>query len=146
MASAPEVKIRRMQEEDIPMIIEIDMKIVGTDRTISWPQKASSHFRTYYPPLSYVAEAEGKVVGFILGDVRGAEYALPLSGWIDIVGVDPTYQHRGIGRRLVETFYEGCRERGIRSRAVVREGDSRLVHFLGTVGFRRGELVEFVRE
>ncbi|MEE9202365.1 MAG: GNAT family N-acetyltransferase [Dehalococcoidia bacterium] len=141
---AAEIGVRRMQEEDIPAILAIDQKVVGRDRTPSWPQRVSSHFRTYYPPLSYVAETDDGVVGFILGDIRGAEYALPLSGWIDIVGVDPDYQSRGIGRRLIEAFMQGCRTKGIKPRAIIREGDTRLQDFLSQMGFRRGELVEFV--
>ena len=135
-----------MQEEDIPAILEIDQKVVGKDRTPTWPQRASSHFRTYYPPLSYVALVGGRVVGFILGDIRGAEYALPLSGWIDIMGVDPAYQSQGIGHRLIDTFFQGCRSRGLKARAIVRDGDTRLLHFLNQMSFRRGELVEFVRD
>jgi GNAT superfamily N-acetyltransferase len=91
-----------------------------------------------------VAEVGGRVVGFILGDIRGAEYALPLSGWIDIMGVDPEYQGKGIGHRLLEAFIQGCRSRGLKARAIVREGDSQLQGFLTQMGFRRGELVEFV--
>ncbi len=135
-----------MQEEDIPAILEIDQKVVGKDRTPTWPQRASSHFRTYYPPLSYVALVGGRVVGFILGDIRGAEYALPLSGWIDIMGVDPAYQSQGIGHRLIDTFFQGCRSRGLKARAIVRDGDTRLLRFLNQMSFRRGELVEFVRD
>jgi GNAT superfamily N-acetyltransferase len=141
-----EITIRRMHEEDIPTIVEIDRKVVGQDRTPTWPQQASSHFRTYYPPLSYVAEVGGKVVGFILGDIRGAEYALPLSGWIDIMGVDPEHHGQGIGHRLIETFMHGCRSRGIKARAIVQEGDTRLQDFLHQMGFHRGELVEFVQD
>jgi ribosomal protein S18 acetylase RimI-like enzyme len=86
------------------------------------------------------------VVGFILGDIRGAEYALPLSGWIDIVGVDPDCQGQGIGHLLIEAFIQGCRSRGIKARAIVREGDAQLQGFLSQLGFHRGELVEFVRD
>lgn len=145
MADTAQVRIRRMQEEDIPAILDIDNKIMGKDRSPSWPQRASSHFRTYYPPLSYVSEVEGRVVGFILGDVRGAEYALPLSGWIDIVGAAPEFQGQKVGKRLVEAFCEGCRSRGIKARALVRDGDQHLLRFLAAVGFQRWELVEFVR-
>lgn len=145
-ALAADIVLRRMQEEDIPAILEIDRKVVGQDRTSTWPQQASSHFRTYYPPLSYVAEVDGAVVGFILGDIRGAEYALPLSGWIDIAGVDPAHQGRGIGHRLIDAFLQGCRSRGIKARAIVREGDAQLQGFLNEMGFHRGELVEFVHD
>jgi GNAT superfamily N-acetyltransferase len=141
-----DITIRRVHEEDIPAIVDIDRKVVGQDRTPTWPQQASSHFRTYYPPLSYVAEVGGSVVGFILGDIRGAEYALPLSGWIDIVGVDREHHGQGIGHRLIETFIHECRSPGIKARPIIREGDTLLQDFLSQMGFHRGELMEFVQD
>jgi len=65
--------IRMMSDGDMAAIVEIDKKIVGRARVASWPQKVSSHFKTYYPPLSFVAEVDNKVVGFIIGVIMGAE-------------------------------------------------------------------------
>ncbi len=79
MPEVTDPKIRNMTDSDMAAIVQIDQRITGSER--SWRQRASSHFRTYYAPLSFVAEVEGEVVGFIMGDVRGAEYALPLSGY-----------------------------------------------------------------
>jgi ribosomal protein S18 acetylase RimI-like enzyme len=126
-------------------IVEIDKKIVGKDRVTSWPQKASSHFRTYYPPLSFVAEVDKRVVGFIIGVVMGAEYALPLSGWINIIGVDPEYEGRGVGGMLLDAFVEACQRRGIKARLMVRQKDERLKKMLLSLGFQQGDLVDFVK-
>ncbi|MEW6033277.1 MAG: GNAT family N-acetyltransferase [Chloroflexota bacterium] len=143
MEQIPGLRIRNMTDGDMVSIVEIDRKIVGADR--DWPQRASSHFSTYHAPLSFIAEVEGKVVGFIIGDIRGAEYALPLSGWLDIMGVEPSYQGKGIGRKLMEAFVRGCRERGVKARVLFDEGNQRLKGFLTSAGFGRGNLVEFVR-
>ena len=86
------------------------------------------------------------VVGFILDDIRGAEYALPLSGWIDIMGMDPESHGQGIGHRLIETFIHGCLSRGIKARAIVQERDTWLQDFLYQMGFHQGKMVEFVRD
>jgi ribosomal protein S18 acetylase RimI-like enzyme len=139
------LRIRQMTEDDWEIISEIDGKITGKDRTPSWPQKASSHIRTFSPSLSFVAEVEDKVVGFILADIRGAEYALPLAGWIDSVGVDPEHHGQGIGRKLIETSIEECHLNGIKTRLMFRKSDERLKKFLRSLGFEQGELVEFVK-
>ena len=139
------LNIRQMTEDDWESISEIDSKITGKDRTPSWPQKASSHLRTFSPSLSFVAEIDDKVVGFILADIRGAEYALPLAGWIDSVGVDPEYQRQGIGRKLIETSIEECHLNGIKARLMVRKSDELLQKFLFSLGFEQGELIEFVK-
>ena len=139
------LRIREMTDIDMAAMIEIDKKITGKDRISSWPQKVSSHFKTYYPPLSFVAEIEGRVVGFIIGVVMGAEYSLPLSGWINIIGVDPSYQGKGIGKMLAKSFTEACHKRGIKARLMVRQSDERLKKMLLSLGFEQGELVDFVK-
>ena len=55
------------------------------------------------------------------------------------------YQGRGIGRRLVEAFWEQCQRSGVKVRVVIREDDERLVAFWTSVGFQRGNLVSYER-
>jgi len=140
---AKEVIIRKLRAEDFGDIIELDKRVVGKDRASSWPQRVASHFKTYEPLLSHVAEAEGKIVGFIIGDIRGSEYALPLGGWVDIEGVDPAYQRQGIGRKLIEAFERECRRYGVKTRIMVQENDERILKFVRSLGFRRGQLIDF---
>jgi ribosomal protein S18 acetylase RimI-like enzyme len=145
MESIEGVNIREMTERDMAALVQIDKRITGRDRASSWPQKVSSHFATYYPPLSFVAEIDGKVIGFILGVIMGAEYSLPLSGWINIIGVHPEYQGRGVGHMLTRAFIDECHHRGIKARLMVRQGDDRLKRMRLSLGFQQGELVDFVR-
>ena len=139
------LRIRTMTDNDMAAMVEIDKKITGKDRMSSWPQKVSSHKNTYYPPLSFIAEVDNRVVGFIIGVIMGAEYALPLSGWINTIGVDPEYQGRGIGRVLTKSLVEACHQRGIKARLMVRQRDERLKKMLVSLGFKQGDLVDFVK-
>ena len=51
--------------------------------------------------ISLVAELEGRVVGFILGDISGWEFGVPETiGWIDTIGVEPAYQKKGLATAL----------------------------------------------
>ena len=145
MDSTEGINIREMTEKDLAALVRIDKLITGRDRASSWPQKVSSHFATYYPPLSFVAESEGRVIGFIIGVIMGAEYSLPLSGWINIIGVHPDYQGRGVGRMLTRAFIDECHHRGIKARLMVRRTDERLKNMLLSLGFQQGDLVDFVK-
>lgn len=140
-----EVKIRKLTPGDVPGIRNIDKKIVGKERALSYPQRVDRYLEMYFPPLSHVAEVDGAIVGFILGDVRGWEYAMPASGWIDIIGVAPDYQRQGIGRKLIEVFVEECRRRNMKARAIIREGDERITRLFTAAGFQRGQLVDYER-
>jgi len=141
-----EIKIRRMTEEDIPHVKAIDELLAGPERALSWQVGADIEVAVYRPALSFVAELEGDMVGFVLGDIRGAEYGKDVRGWIDMVGVDPRHQHVGIGRRLVETFCGMCQQNKVNVEVVIREDDELLKGFFTSTGFRRGDLINFVKE
>jgi ribosomal protein S18 acetylase RimI-like enzyme len=85
------------------------------------------------------------VVGFLFGDIRIAVHGIDLGGWIDMVGVIPEYQRRGIGSMLVEAFCGECQKEGVRVRAIFREDDEQLIEFWTSVGFQRGKLICYRR-
>ena len=140
-----EVTIRKMTAADVAGIMGLDRRISGKERAPSWPQKVTRYLEMYYPPLCFVAELSGKIIGFILGDVRGWEYAQPAGGWIDIMGVDPDYRRQGVGRKLVLAFVDECHSRGMRTHIILRDDDERLRRFFASVDFKRGGLTEYER-
>lgn len=137
------VKIRSMMEADLGKIKDIDRALVGPGRALSWPLTVEADWWLNRPSLNFVAEMGGEVVGFLLGDIRGAEYGTNVSGWIDMMGVAPEYQRRGIGRRLVEAFGKECHRNAVKVRVVIREDDERLMGFWTSAGFQRGNLVSY---
>jgi ribosomal protein S18 acetylase RimI-like enzyme len=141
-----EIIIRRMTEEDISRVKAIDESLTGSSRALSWEVGAEIEVAVYRPALSFVAEVDGEVVGFILGDIRGAEYGKDLRGWIDMVGVNPRYQRSGMGRRLVERFCEVCQKNRVNAEVVIRDGDEILKGFFASLGFRRGDMINYVKE
>jgi ribosomal protein S18 acetylase RimI-like enzyme len=137
------IKIRRMINADLDKVKAIDRALAGERRALSWPLRVETEWAVYRPALSYVAELGDEIVGFLLGDIRGAEYGTDISGWIDMMGVAPQYQRQGIGRRLIETFREECKRNRVKAKVIVREDDERLTGFWTSVGFRRGKLISF---
>jgi predicted N-acetyltransferase YhbS len=91
----------------------------------------------------FVAEMDGEVVGFILGDIRDVEYGTEVGGWIDMMGVLPRHQSKGIGRKLVEAFCAECQQQKVKVRVVVVGDDKRLVKFWTSVGFQKASLVSY---
>lgn len=143
MASEQAV-ILKMNEGHIRGILALDEKITGVQRSPSWKQRVHRYLEAFYPPVCHVAELDGQVVGFILGDIRGWEYGLTAAAWVDIMGVDPAHQRCGIGKRLVEAFVRESRASGFKSiHVMVREDDDRLQPFLRSAGFMRGKLVDY---
>jgi len=89
-----------------------------------------------------VAELGGKVVGFMLADIRGGEFGLEEpGGWIERFGVDPDFQGRSLGRKLFEAVVEHLKQQGAKTvRTLVEKNDSDLASFLRALGFNDAPL------
>jgi len=156
-----DVKIRRMVEADLARVNEIDRLLFGEERVPTWPFSFESYWALYRPEFSFVAEVGGRVVGFIVGTLEKEEHGQSVLslrhtieppsrhrkvGWIDMIGIDPAYQHMGIGRSLGEAFHEECKRRDAVMRGIARESDVRLRDFMESVGFKSSELVVYEME
>ena len=152
------VKIRVLDESDLDAVVGIDKKVLGKERRAFWKRKIA--YAGIYPRPALVAEFEGKVVGFILGYVSGWEFGVPDTvGWIDTLGVDPTYQRRGIGRALFNALIEIFKSSGREETPEAGEPEKRevegvdvvytltswsdwdLLQFYHAMGFKKGEML-----
>jgi ribosomal protein S18 acetylase RimI-like enzyme len=140
-AVAEQVRIRSLSELDIARIVAIDERLSGVYRPEVWERRVMYYLRRD-PDASQVAEMGGKVVGFMLSDLRGGEFGLEeTSGWIERFGVDPDFQGRSIGRRLFEAVVEHLKREGATTvRTLVEKKDSELATFLRAVGFKDAPL------
>src|SRR5438105_1667970 len=136
-AVAEQLRIRSLTELDIARIVAIDERLTGVYRPEVWERRVMYYLRRN-PDLSQVAEMGGKVVGFMLSDLRGGEFGLEeTSGWIERFGVDPDFQGRSIGRRLFEAVVAQLKQQGaVALRTLVEKNDSELASFLRAVGFQ----------
>jgi ribosomal protein S18 acetylase RimI-like enzyme len=141
-AVAEQLRIRSLDELDVARIVSIDERLTGVYRPEVWERRVMYYLRRN-PDLSQVAEMGGKMVGFMLSDLRGGEFGLEeTSGWIERFGVDPDYQGRSIGRRLFEAVTAQLKEHGaVALRTLVEKNDTELASFLRAVGFKDSPLV-----
>ncbi|GAI08300.1 unnamed protein product [marine sediment metagenome] len=96
--------------------------------------------------LSFVAEVDGQVAGFILA--RRAYVGEPVTevGLIQILGVDPDYWHQGIASKLVNELLDACQSKKLNAvRIMVNERDSQLQGLFAHMGFRRGQLIDYTK-
>ncbi|MGD8546009.1 MAG: GNAT family N-acetyltransferase [Candidatus Bathyarchaeota archaeon] len=155
-----ELKTRALTENDLDAVVEIDRKVLGKTRREYWKRKIG--YADIYPRPALVAEMNGKVIGFILGYVSGWEFGVPDTvGWIDTIGVDPDYQHKGIGQRLFRDLVENFKRTGREAQPEAKEtsiegvnvvytlvkwNDWNLLRFFHKVGFKKGEMISLELE
>ena len=93
----------------------------------------------------FVAEAGGRVVGFVSGELReGSPTFLPKT-WasVDDVFVEPDHRNRGMGRALLQSVGEWARQRGASGISLqVAAANARARKFYEDLGFREISVYE----
>ncbi|MEW6262596.1 MAG: GNAT family N-acetyltransferase [Thermodesulfobacteriota bacterium] len=135
------VKVRVMRYEDLDDIIAIDTRVLGLTRPEYWQMKVEMAEKCSMASL--VAEADGQVVGFVLGDASGWEYGVPNTiGWIDTIGVLPEYQKKGVARLLMNEMIANLKKVGVEKIYTIVDWRSwDLLKFFSSLGFRKGEMI-----
>ena len=105
-ADAPGIYLRPAADADIPAIVAID-RAAFTPHW--WHSEETMYRRAAGSPHFFVAEIEGKVIGYVEGETR-----LP-TAHLNRIAVHPAHQGRGVGRTLLSstlrTFWRTGAER-----------------------------------
>ena len=144
--TATAVRVRGLDTIDIGSVITIDEKITGNYRPDVWETRIGYYLRRD-PDAAIVAEADGEVVGFMLGELRSGEFGLEEpTGWIEVLGVDPDQQGRSVGRQLADAMIGHFQARGAKTvRTLVDEEMEGIAGFFGSLGFQPATLRPFVK-
>lgn len=154
MSKQDRIEVRPINLEDIDAILSIDREIrargsahtyrnltmeyvLFAERGIPDQRSPGSYARSLtgeVAPLlgfTFVAEANGQVRGFILGQVARLRESASEIGIIQMIGVHPDYQHKGIASQLLRALADKYKSEGIK---VMRVGlDHRDKDLLGLV-------------
>lgn len=143
------VSIRLMTAEDFDAVTAIDRKVLTSSRSEYYTMKFEKLFRSVdYLPTSLVAEeADGTVVGFVIGELFMGEFGIfQEEARLDTIGVDPACQHKGIGKRLIDEFMDHCKRIGVKKmNTLVNLDDSELLHFFSTNQFSPSKTINLER-
>jgi ribosomal protein S18 acetylase RimI-like enzyme len=143
------MNIRLMRAGDFDAVVEIDRKIMRSARPEYYQLKFDKLFKSKdYVPASLVAEnAEGRVAGFVMGELYLGEYGiLQEEATLDTIGVDPDFQQQGVGERLMSEFMAHMKSLGVEKvHTLVRWNDSGLLHFFSANGFSPSQTINLER-
>ena len=143
------IKIRLMKTDDFDAVVAIDEKILKVSRSEYYRLKFEKLVQsTNYVPTSFVAELENRtVVGFVMGELYIGDYGISQEeATLDTIGVDPDYQHKGIGEQLINEFMDHLRTLGVQKiNTLVDWNDSKLIHFFSANQFNPSKTINLER-
>jgi ribosomal protein S18 acetylase RimI-like enzyme len=143
------IRIRLMQAGDFDAVVGIDAKVLKASRPEYYTLKFEKLFGSRdYLPTSLVAEqADGTVVGFIMGELYMGEYGIfQEEARLDTIGVDPDHRHEGIGEQLIGEFIEHLRQIGVQKvNTLVDWNDSGLIRFFSANQFSPSKTINLER-
>jgi len=91
---------------------------------------------------SFVAELDGRVVGYMISIVISGGFGIMKSTWIANMGVNPKFMGQGIGENLANRIFEFSSEKGIKYiYTSVRWDSPDLLSFFKTLGFDRSNFI-----
>jgi ribosomal protein S18 acetylase RimI-like enzyme len=128
-SSAPRMRTRAITRADYQQIVSV------IDHWWAGPTSALAHPLFFYElgRHAVIAEEDGSMVGFLLGFMSDTE---PRVGYIHLVGIDPDFRRRGVGKALYAEFESQARAAGASAlKAITTPGNQGSVEFHRALGY-----------
>jgi ribosomal protein S18 acetylase RimI-like enzyme len=137
----PKVTIRQMEIDDIPSVYHLGERLFTSEEFPilyrTWdPYEVTEYFGSD-PEYCLVAEAAGKVVGFVLATTIEKEgTAWKRYGYMSWIGVDESFQGKSLGRRLCKMLEQRLKASGVRMVIADTDGENEeAISFFEAMGF-----------
>lgn len=105
MTDFMDVIVRNMRQEDIPFAVELEKELFSD----AWTELGLVNTLHYRPDTSFIAELDGKPVGYLFFMAAADE------GELLRIGVSPRHRRKGVARALIDHMNRFVGENGIYS-------------------------------
>lgn len=126
--AAPPLVVRPVRRGDLAQVIAIDASVTGLEKGSYW----RSVYRRYAEARQagrefLIADAGGRVVGFVIGEVRDWEFGSPPCGWVFAIDVWPDARLSGVGTQMLQAICTSFRRAGVRKVRTLLARDNTLI-------------------
>jgi len=136
-----EIDIKPIEPNHYDTIMEIHEAILKRFTEPQWKSPVKKRIG-HEDMIGFVAIHQGKVVGFILSEIKKGDFGVDQSGWIQIVGVHPKFMGQGIGKALGSHLLEHYYAMGIQDVfTTVRWDAVDMLSFFKSLGFGRSNFI-----
>jgi GNAT superfamily N-acetyltransferase/biotin operon repressor len=146
--------VKLLDTEDLDEILNIADKIERVDNSLKAERMASLKETAVFqlqhgdPSLNLGAEVDGKLIGFIFGEIKIWEFGRgETTGWIKVLGVDREYQGMGVGHKLGETLLNHFKKKNVKKvRTLVDWYEGDLISYFKSLGFNMLSMLPLEKE
>jgi len=142
------VAIRAVRRDDLGPIVALDATVTGLEKRAYWRRIYQRYGAAAKAGRQFlVAETDGRVVGFVIGEVRDWEFGSPPCGWVFAIDVQPGARQAGIGTRLLAAICAAFRRAGVRTvRTMLARDNTLILSFFRSQGMMAGPFISLEME
>lgn len=132
-----ESKLRALAADDLEAVIGLDKRITGRSRRGFFEKRLQAALAEPDGFIVVATAADKTLTGYAIARLQAGEFgdAGPVAT-LDVIGVDPDQQGKGLGDMLIEGIEGRMRKRGIHElRTMIEWTDHDLLGFFGARGF-----------
>ena len=135
--------VRPVRRSDLDRIIDLDATVTGLEKRKYWLSVLRRYGSGRHDEQQFlVALQDGRVIGFVIGEVRDWEFGSPPCGWVFAIDVDPQARLAGVGTRLLEAISGSFRRIGVRKlRTMLARDNTLILSFFRSHGMMAGPLI-----
>ena len=135
------IRIRELEASDTDDIADIYASIVRKPVDPDFKALIEKHARTEND-ICYVAELDGRVIGFMISYILTFGFGIEKSAWIATLGIEPDHMGQGVGASLARATFKRYKAEGIGMvYTSVRWDSPDLLSFFKTLGFDRSNFI-----
>jgi ribosomal protein S18 acetylase RimI-like enzyme len=138
--------IRTLKKEDAQHVARINAVITKKPRKNDFKRMVEELAQSA-GNMSYVAEYQGEVVGYMITYLLAGGFGIGKSAWIAAVGVEPKFMGQGIGKALANVIFKLYSKKNIKNiYTSVRWDSTDMLSFFKTLGFDRSNFINLRKE
>jgi len=142
-----EIRVRPLMPRDHRAVVALDAANTGMAKPHYWKELFADYGRRRSSRFFLVAEHAGRLVGFVVGEIRAWEFGSVPCGWVLAIEVDPGTRLRRVGTMLIEAIVACFKSAGVRKlRTMLARDDLLNLRFFRSQGMMAGPFIQLEKD
>lgn len=141
------LRIRTVERDDLGAVVAIDHQNTGLAKPAYWRDVFERYGGSTRPRFFLVAEEDGTVLGFTIGEIRAWEFGSEPCGWVFAISVRREARLHYVGSHLLKGLEERFRKEGVtKIRTMLNRNDNLVMSFFRSHGMMAGPFIQLEKE